>query len=163
MSDSATSLCAISFQAEEKIQTGVLCSCFFFPANELLKKHEPAMAIEVEGKINFKNIISNVDQNVETIALGVRKDLKLVLLMMEKINSDLLLDEYDSIQIYRKNSHILKINFKANNVGRSAIVDIDEYRQKLRTTIESKSRISYSKLLIVGFTIGIVVIIITLV
>ena len=75
-------------------------------------------------------LVSQVETNPELISLSARDDVKLVLENLAQVSSTLSLEQFDSIQIYRGGVDLLRIRNKSRDCGRSAYVEIHEYRRR---------------------------------
>lgn len=65
------------------------------------------------------------------LAVSIREDVLLVLDMLEEMKNELLLERMDMIQLYRGGLDVLRIVLKNNNTGRSAYLEINDYKRRL--------------------------------
>jgi hypothetical protein len=93
------------------------------------------MVVEVDKVVDYDDIIRRVQDNTEMIALSARDDLKLTLSVLRELHAELCLHQFDYIQIHRGGVDLLRIILKKekdNQIGRSAFVELNEYRRRLQ-------------------------------
>jgi hypothetical protein len=114
------------------------------------------MEIEViNSELKWNELRTFVRSHHEAIALSAREDLLMILNVMELVATELMLDKFDQIQIYRGGLDVLRIStgvfllivvgrfsILGNKVGRSVFVEINEYRRRVNTLL-TRRRESY--------------------
>jgi len=121
-------------QVTDKIKIDTLSASFVFPKTSSLSDDTPIITMELQT-LDFQAIKDFVTSHPEAIALSVRDDLILILQVMQQVKDELLLDKFDCIQIYRGGLDILRITITSNKNGRSAIVEMNDYRRRLAQAI----------------------------
>jgi hypothetical protein len=130
-------------QVTNDIKRDLLCSCIVFPKTSSLKEDKPLQVYDWDGKekgLDIKGFIDRVNNDPEYVAVSARNDLVLVLEVLNDVKEELLLDKMDSIQIYRGGVDLLLIKNKGKDGnGRSAFVEINDYRRRLQSTVQLKT------------------------
>ena len=141
METTAYALSSLFKQVGNDTKRDVLCGCVVFPKTSSLKEDKPLQIYDWDGKdsLDFKAFIDKVNKDPEFVAVSARNDLILILDVLNEVKDELLLEKMDSIQIYRGGVDLLAIKNTVNGGnGRSAFVEINDYRRRLRTTLQSK-------------------------
>lgn len=144
----------------ERARTDVLASTIVFPRTASLEADKPVCVITVEEteELDFIAIADKIQTDPELIALGAREDVAQVLHVLNKMKDELHLQQFDSIQIYRGGVDLLRIVNKKRNIGRSAFVELNEYRRRLYNYAHPSSSISTRSLLTHGVVMFVAVV-----
>jgi hypothetical protein len=138
-------------QAAGSVRRDVLCSSFIFPHTYSLSDDEPAISIDVDT-LDFDHILQQIKNEPEAIALCVCDDLSLILGVVKEVAEELCLDKFDSIQFYRGGLNVLRIRLNENKCGRSAYLEINNYRRRLMAVLQPHDRDWSFALLQIAFT-----------
>lgn len=114
-----------------RLRKDVLASCVVFPRTKSLSEDRPAATREVEGSWNYDELETWIRSHTEFISLIVRDDLLLTFRVLREIHEELQLEKFDCVQIYRGGLDVLHIVNRGRETGRSAYVEINDYRRRL--------------------------------
>lgn len=126
-------LSALIQKVPVKIRKDILASCVVFPKTASLSGDNPLVThvMEPTGLDNYEHLKKFVREHPEFISLSLRDDLLLTLQVLKEIHEELQLDKFDGIQIYRGGLDVLLIVNKGRQSGRTAYVEINDYRRRL--------------------------------
>ena len=133
----------------------LLASSFQFPRTASLANDTPYWVETVE-QLNmgtYEDLRRNLQSNTEMIAIGARDDVDVMLTVLSLVHDELSLSQFDYIQIYLGGVDLLRIVNKSRQTkpsGRSAFVEINEYRRRLQGIFLERKEPSYVTMLAVG-------------
>jgi hypothetical protein len=147
MSSTITKLGDLVNKVSSSVKYDLLCSSFVFPRTASLQNNEPCISLVVApngdlATLDFGRIKEMVNQHTEAIALSAREDLSLLLAMMDQVNEWLMLDKFDTIQVYRGGLDLLSISIPGNKTSRSAYFEINDYRRRILAYLESADAVA---------------------
>ncbi|PRP83950.1 galactokinase [Planoprotostelium fungivorum] len=118
----------------EAAKREILYSTIVFPKTESLQDDKPSVVIS-QASLDLNAVKSEVETHPELISLSAVQDVSLTLDSLLLIQEELHLEQFDSIQIYRGGVDLLCIKNTTRDVGRSAYVEINDYRRRIRQTL----------------------------
>jgi len=133
----------------KSVRIDVLASCFVFPRTASLEQNNPFTSYDVE-KLDLATIRGKVETDAHMVAANIRNDVLLILDAINEIKEDLLLDRMDAIVIYRGGLDVLCINVTSNKSGRSAYIEINDYKRRLMQLAMKPKESTYAQTLVVG-------------
>jgi len=133
------SLSSLINRVAVEIRRDILCSGVVFPRTSSLREDKPLITIGYKSILDIEKILDQVRNEPEFIAVSAKNDLVLILEVLKEVKEELLLEKMDSIQIYRGGVDLLLIkNEMSDGLGRSAFIEINDYRRRLQSVIVGK-------------------------
>lgn len=129
--DKLQTLRALLVKFSKDIQRDVLAASVVFPKTDSLRDDTPIAVIQ-QSSLDFDAAIDFVKQHPELIALSAREDLVQVLGILQQVQEEMSLDQFDGVQIYRGGLDLLLIENTSRAVGRSAFIEVNDYRRRLQ-------------------------------
>ena len=126
-----TSLASLFAKVGDSVRKDLLRDVVVFPKTASLHDDQPITTIEMQGTISWSDVRAFAAINTELIALGACEDVDVTLRALEDVQTELQLDQFDSIRLSRGCVNLLSIINTKRQVGRSANVEIFEYRRRL--------------------------------
>ena len=120
-----------------EVQRDLLASAFVFPRTTSVADDGAAIEIE-QPALDLDELVHHANAHPEAVALNAQRDLKLILEVCKLLKDELPLDKFDYIIFWRGGLSVLKVRLTANERGRSAYVEINDYRRRIE---EARRRI----------------------
>ena len=139
--------------------TDALCSSFVFPKTAGLADDFAKSAVLLEQvTLDLAKIQKDVEDNVELTAIRGRQDVLALLTAIEPVIDELNLGRVDGLIVYRGGLNVLAVRFTANDTGRCAFLEVNDYRRKLvalasstKTVLNTNNPIALAVLLVGAF------------
>lgn len=128
-------LSTLTKQIAAQIKKDILSSVVVFPRTSSLAEDKPRAVIDVEGNIDWDRVKQAVTSHPELIALSAVEDVCLTLDCLKELSGPLYLESFDGIQIHRGGIDLLLIKNTKRNVGRTALLELNDYRRRLQQTL----------------------------